>query len=47
MVNFLAKLFIKDYKNIESEKVRNSYGVLAGIFVIISLPFNYMLTHLN
>ena len=36
MVNFLAKLFIKDYKNIESEKVRNSYGVLAGIFGIIS-----------
>ena len=36
MVNFLAKLFIKDYKNIESEKVRNKYGVLAGIFGIIS-----------
>lgn len=36
MVNFLAKLFIKDYRNIESEKVRNKYGVLAGIFGIIS-----------
>ena len=36
MVNLLAKLFIKDYENIESEKVRNAYGVLAGIFGIIS-----------
>ena len=36
MVNFLAKLFIKDYKNVESEKVRSAYGVLAGIFGIIS-----------
>ena len=36
MVNFLAKLFIKDYRNIESEKVRNKYGVLAGVFGIIS-----------
>ena len=36
MVNFLAKLFIKDYKNIESEEVRNKYGILAGIFGIIS-----------
>lgn len=36
MVNFLAKIFIKDYKNIENEKVRNSYGILAGIFGVIS-----------
>ena len=36
MVNFLAKIFIKDYQNIESEKVRNKYGILAGIFGIIS-----------
>lgn len=36
MVNLFAKLFIKDYKNIESEKVRNAYGVLAGIFGVIS-----------
>ena len=36
MVNLFAKLFIKDYENIESEKVRNSYGVLAGVFGVIS-----------
>ena len=36
MVNFLAKLFIKDYTNYESEKVRTSYGILAGVFGIIS-----------
>lgn len=36
MVNLLARLFIKDYKNIESEKVRNSYGILAGVFGVIS-----------
>ena len=36
MVNFLAKIFIKDYQNIESEKVRNKYWILAGIFGIIS-----------
>lgn len=36
MVDFLAKLFIKDYNNIESEKVRAKYGVLAGIFGIVT-----------
>ena len=36
MVNFLAKIFIKDYNNIESDKVRAKYGVLAGIFGIVT-----------
>lgn len=36
MVNFLAKLFIKDYKNVEKENVRTAYGTLAGIFGIIT-----------
>ena len=36
MVNFLAKIFIKDYNNIESEKVRTKYGILAGVFGIIT-----------
>lgn len=36
MVNFLAKIFIKDYKNTKRESVRTAYGVLAGIFGIIS-----------
>ena len=36
MVKFLAKLFIKDYNNIESEKVRTKYGILAGVFGIIT-----------
>ena len=36
MVNFLAKLFIKDYKNVENEKVREGYGTLSGVFGIIT-----------
>ena len=36
MVNFLAKLFIKDYKNVENEKVRENYGTLSGVFGIIT-----------
>ena len=36
MLNFLAKLFIKDYKNVKNEKVRSRYGVLTGIFGIIT-----------
>ena len=36
MLNFLAKIFIKDYKNIDCEKVRSAYGSLAGVFGIIS-----------
>ena len=36
MVELLAKIFIKDYQNINNQKVRNKYGVLAGIFGIIS-----------
>lgn len=30
MVTLLSKLFIKDYQNIENEKVRQSYGMLCG-----------------
>ena len=36
MVNLLAKLFIKDYKNVESENVRTAYGTMSGIFGIIT-----------
>ena len=36
MRKLLVKLFIKDYKNITSPKVRESYGTLAGIVGIIS-----------
>lgn len=32
----LAKVFIKDYENITNRKVRNKYGMLAGIFGVIS-----------
>lgn len=35
MINFLAKIFIKDYKNIESPHVRNAYGSLCGVLGII------------
>ncbi|MBU3209565.1 cation diffusion facilitator family transporter [Clostridium algidicarnis] len=33
--NFLVKKFVKNYKNTEEEKVRNSYGFLGGIIGII------------
>ena len=36
MVNFLAKLFIKNYKDVKNEKVRTSYGVLASVVGILS-----------
>ena len=36
MVNLLAKLFIKNYKNVEDDKVRTSYGTMAGIFGIVT-----------
>lgn len=36
MVNFFARIFIKDYKNIEDSKIRNKYGKMAGILGIIS-----------
>lgn len=30
MIKFLAKIFIKDYKNTENAEVRRKYGILAG-----------------
>ena len=36
MVNLLRKLFIKDYKNLENEKVRTKHGTLASLVGIIS-----------
>lgn len=35
MINVLAKRFIKDYKNYENPKVRQSYGSLLGVIGII------------
>ncbi len=35
-MDILAKLFIKDYKNIDNEVVRLKYGVMCGIFGIIT-----------
>jgi cation diffusion facilitator family transporter len=35
-MKFLQKLFIKDYKNIEKQEVRLRYGIVAGIFGIIT-----------
>jgi cation diffusion facilitator family transporter len=34
LIRFLAKLFIPDYKNISSPKVRNAYGSLCGVLGI-------------
>lgn len=34
-MDFLAKLFIKDYKNTSDNKVREQYGILSGILGII------------
>lgn len=39
MSKLLIKLFVKDYKNTSSKKVRSSYGNLASIFGIISNIF--------
>lgn len=36
MVSLLARIFIKDYKNVSNDKVREGYGVLAGIFGILT-----------
>lgn len=36
MSKFLAKIFIKDYKNISDEKVRAAYGKLSGIVGVIT-----------
>lgn len=36
MTDLLIKLFIKDYKNVKDEGVRDSYGYLAGIVGMIS-----------
>lgn len=36
MVKLLRKLFIKDYKNLENEKVRTKHGTLASLVGIIS-----------
>lgn len=36
MVNLLAKLFIKNYKNVEDDKVRTAYGTMSGIFGIVT-----------
>lgn len=36
MINFLSRIFIKDYKNYRDDKVRESYGLLASLLGIIS-----------
>lgn len=36
MVNFFAKIFIKNYKDVENQKVRTAYGTMCGIFGIIT-----------
>lgn len=36
MTNILIKIFIKDYDNVNDERVRDSYGYLAGFVGIIS-----------
>lgn len=40
MITFLRKLFIKDYQNVEDEKVREKHGILASI---IGIVFNTVL----
>lgn len=36
MVNLFAKIFIKNYKDVENQKVRTAYGTMCGIFGIIT-----------
>ncbi len=40
MICFLARFFIKDYKQVESPSVRQSYGMLSGAF---GIAFNILL----
>ncbi len=40
MIRFLARLFIKDYKQVDSPIVRQSYGMLSGAF---GIAFNIIL----
>ena len=35
LINFLVKRYIKDYKNLEDEKVRGNYGIFASVLSII------------
>lgn len=39
MRKLLAKIFIKDYQNIQNTRVRNAYGTLASVFGIICNTF--------
>lgn len=41
MIKLLGKIFIKDYENYTNTKVRNKYGILSGVFGIIS---NFIIT---
>ena len=36
MIGLLAKKYIKDYQNYESESVRNAYGTLTSIVGIVN-----------
>jgi len=36
MINIIKKLFIKNYKNTKDNKVRYKYGVVAGVFGVLS-----------
>jgi len=35
MINFIIKLFVKDYENVSDPKVRESYGTTSSIVGII------------
>ena len=41
MINFIIKKFIKDYENINDQKVRESYGITASVTGIIA---NFLLS---
>ena len=43
MTNFLIRIFVKNYKDTTSPKVRKSYGTLASLFGIISNFFICMM----
>ena len=36
MRKFLIRVFIKDYENVKNAKVRERYGILAGVVGIIT-----------
>ena len=47
MVNLFRKLFIKDYQNVNDNKVRESHGKLASFVGVFSNLFLFIIKMIN